>query len=192
MSAYDPKRTFTRADECRIYLGNLPLLRQYTRSDEQKAGRRGYFCVGTALCADEDKSCSPVYEDQNDGLTSPCVYRGHSDVKKFADRLVEILQPQQRTNLGRCKRKAMRLSTRIDVPSEDSVGMPSSAPDTTTRSTSTLTGFRVNAGRARICSARSPIPQPAASNALRRANVFAKRPNVMVFQTLRTASAEAR
>lgn len=66
----------------------------------------------------------------------------------------------------------------------DSTASPRSAADTATRSTSVLLEARVNAGRARISSARSPMPQPAASNALRRANEFANAPSVIVFHTL--------
>src|SRR6185437_16289247 len=69
----------------------------------------------------------------------------------------------------------------------DSTASPRSAADTATRSTSVLLEARVNAGRARISSARSPMPQPAASNALRRANEFVNAPNVIVFHTLRTS-----
>src|SRR6476659_1828584 len=69
----------------------------------------------------------------------------------------------------------------------DSTASPRSAAETTTRSISVLLEATVNAGRARISSARSPMPQPAASNALRRANEFANAPSVIVFHTLRAS-----
>src|SRR4029079_10597394 len=58
---------------------------------------------------------------------------------------------------------------------------PSSAADTVKSSTLVFLTPRVKAGRARICPAKSPILQPAASNALRRANVSLKVPTVIVF-----------
>ena len=64
-----------------------------------------------------------------------------------------------------------------------SVSKPSSAADTAKSSTFVFVTLRVKAGRARICPAKSPILQPAASNALRRVNVSVKLPTVIVFHT---------
>src|SRR4029453_16980517 len=62
-------------------------------------------------------------------------------------------------------------------------GKPSSAADTAKSSTVVFVVPTVNAGRARISSAEFPMPQPAASNALRRANEFANVPTVIVLHT---------
>src|SRR6476660_8058311 len=64
-----------------------------------------------------------------------------------------------------------------------SVRKPSSATDTAKSSTFVFVGPTLKAGRARISSAKPPMPQPAASNALRRANEFANVPTVIVLHT---------
>src|ERR1700742_4069545 len=63
------------------------------------------------------------------------------------------------------------------------VWKPSSAPDSAKSSTFVFVVRTVKAGRARISSAEPPMPQPAASNALRRANEFANVPMVIVLHT---------
>src|SRR5437660_10020244 len=64
-----------------------------------------------------------------------------------------------------------------------SVRKPSSVADTATSATSVTVEPTVKAGRARISPAEFPLPQPAASKALRRAKEFANVPTLIVFHT---------
>ena len=85
------------------------------RPNEYEAGRRGYFCIGAAVLANEDETCSSVHEDKSDRRTRPSFHRSHSDVEKFTDWLIKVLQSQLRTNFGRRRRKAAFLRARVDV-----------------------------------------------------------------------------
>ena len=85
------------------------------RPNEYEAGRRGYFCIGAAVLANEDETCSSVHEDKSDRRTRPSFHRSHSDVEKFTDWLIKVLQSRLRTNFGRRRRKAAFLRARVDV-----------------------------------------------------------------------------
>jgi hypothetical protein len=60
---------------------------------------------------------------------------------------------------------------------------PSSAAETANRSTSAFAVRTLKAGRARTSSAKPPMPQPAASSAVSRANEFANVPIAIVLHT---------
>ena len=81
------------------------------------------FVLGAAILADEDQSRSAIGDGQNDRIAVPRPDRRHSDDEKFTDRLVKILQPQLRTDLGRRKSKTQLLGAGINLRQRRSLAL---------------------------------------------------------------------
>lgn len=76
------------------------------RPREDNPGSQGYFRVVPAILANQDQSGAAIGDVQNDRLTAPGSYWLHANDEKFTHGLVEILNAQLRTDLGRGKREA--------------------------------------------------------------------------------------
>lgn len=71
-----------------------------TGVDEHEADGRGHDEVGARFAADEEEPGTAVADDEANQIARKRLRR---DVKKFAERLVKVLKPQLRRDLGGTK-----------------------------------------------------------------------------------------
>src|SRR5262249_43145618 len=82
---------------------------------EHEARRHRDLRFRIAVLANQDHSLAAVGDHQYDRLAGPGADRLHADVQELADRLVEILQPKLRTDLGAGELEAELLRLRVDI-----------------------------------------------------------------------------